>query len=306
MSQTAAVQPQPRQAFQPKTSWQITLDNVRNTFRALRRNRAGFLGFLLLTAILLLSFIGPFFVSLGETDLRAIYAEPSLRHPLGTDFQGRDVLAQVIHGGRQAILVSMVSSVVSTLISCVLGATSAYVGGRFDAIVSAIADIYLTIPSFILLLVIASAFRPNLYVLSLLLGLLTWAPLFRAVRAQVLSIRERDYIEASRALGLGRRHIVLNEILPNMAGFIIISFILGVAAAMLFQTNLVALGLVPITGASWPITLFQAQQKGAMYNPLSIGYIMGPIVMIILFQFALVTMTRSLEEIFNPRLRTNL
>ncbi len=115
------------------------------------------------------------------------------------------------------------------------------------------------------------------------MGLISWAPLFRAVRAQVLSIRERDYIEAARALNLSRSHIILNEILPNMAGFIIISFILSMASVMLLQTNLVALGLVPISGANWPVILFKAQQNSAQYNPLSLGFIMGPIIMIVLF-----------------------
>ncbi len=307
MSQTAAVRPQRQIAIQPKTGWQRTLESIAGTFRALRRNRAGFLGFLLLMTILLISFVGPFFVRLDTgTSLRDVYAQPSWRHPLGTDFQGRDVWAQVVHGGRSAILISLLGALVSTLISCVLGATSAYVGGRFDAIVSAVADIYLTLPQLILLAIIAAAYRPTLWTLALLLGLISWAPLFRAVRAQVLSIRERDYIEAARALNLSRSHIILNEILPNMAGFIIISFILSMASVMLLQTNLVALGLVPISGANWPVILFKAQQNSAQYNPLSLGFIMGPIIMIVLFQFSLLTMTRSLEEIFNPRLRMNL
>lgn len=92
-----------------------------------------------------------------------------------------------------------------------------------------------------------------------------------------------------------------------MAGYIIISFVFSITAAMLLQVNLVALGLVPISGNNWAITIYQAAfQKGALYNPNSTGYIMGPVVAIVLFQFALVTMTRSLEEIFNPRLRGNL
>lgn len=307
MRQTAAVQPQPRVGVRPKAAWQHSLENVRDTFRALRRNRAGFIGFLLFAAIMLLSFVGPFLVPLDTTNrLDQIYAQPTLQHPLGTDFQGRDVWAQVVHGGRAAIMTSFLAAIVSTVIACSLGAFSALVGGRIDAAISAVADVYLTLPLFILLAIIASVYRPGLYLLAFFLGLMTWAGLFRAVRAQALSIRERDYMEAARSLGLSRAHIIFNEMLPNMAGFIIISFILSMAGAMLLQVNLVALGLIPISGNNWAVTLFQANQKGAMYFPTSIGYIMGPIVAIILFQFSLVQMTRSLEEIFNPRLRVNL
>lgn len=307
MSQTAVVRPQSRAVVRPKSRWQYALSNAGETFRALRRNRAGFIGFLLFTAIMLLSFVGPFFVKLDTaTNIQLIYAPPSWRHPLGTDFQGRSVWPQVVHGGRSAIMVSLVGATVSTVVACSLGAFSALVGGRVDAFLSALADIYLTIPPLILLLVIAASYRPRLYVLAVILGLLSWPALFRAVRAQALSIRERDYIEAARSLGLGRGHIIFSEILPNMAGFVMISFILSMAGVMLALTNLVVFGLIPISGNNWAITLFQAQQKGAMYSPTSLLYIMGPIIAIVLFQFSLVTMTRSLEEIFNPRLRVNL
>ncbi len=310
---TAGQSPQPRPGaapvVRPKNALQITLGNVATTFRSLRRNRAGFIGFLLVMAIIVLCFIGPFFIPLDPSShVDRIYEPPSWHLPLGTDYSGRSVWPQVVHGGAQALEVAFVAATISTLISIVLGALSAYSGGRLDAFIVAAADIFLTLPTFIILAVIAATFRPrNIFLLALILGLLTWPGLLRAVRAQVLSIKERDYIEAARCLGLRRTHIVMNEILPNMAGYIIISFIFSVTATMLLQVNLVAFGLVPITGDNWAIQIYQAAyQKGALYNPDSSGYIMGPITAIILFQFGLVTMTRSLEEIFNPRLRGNL
>ena len=274
----------------------------------LRRNRGGFIGFLLVLFVMLVSFIGPLFVELDTTNrLTKIFAPASREFPLGTDFQGRSVLPQVIWGGRQAILVSLLTATISTAISVVLGAFSAYVGGRVDAFITAVADVMLTLPQFILLAVLAAIYRPNtVFFLALVLGLITWPALLRAVRAQALSIRERDYIEAARSLGLSRWHVIVNEILPNMAGFIIISFILSMTAAMIAQVNLVALGLVPITGNNWAITIFKATQTGAIYFPNSLSYIMGPIVAIVIFQFGLVLLTRSLEEIFNPRLRGNI
>ena len=294
---------------QPRSGLAHSLDNIRDTFRMLRRNRAGFMGFCLAVVMIVISFIGPFFVPLDtENHLDKIYAPPSWDLPLGTDYAGRSVVPLVVHGGSQAMAVGLLAATISTLIAVLLGAFSAYIGGRTDAIITAVADVFLTLPLFIVLAVIAAIYKPQtVFFLAVILGLLTWPALLRAVRAQVLSIKERDYIEAARSLGLRPAHIVLNEILPNMAGYIIISFVFSITAAMLLQVNLVALGLVPISGNNWAITIYQAAfQKGALYNPNSTGYIMGPVVAIVLFQFALVTMTRSLEEIFNPRLRGNL
>ncbi len=309
MSTTATTRPTPATtAIKPKAGWQHALSDIGNTFRMLRRNRGGFIGFLLVVLTLLISFVGPLFIELDTANrISQVFAPASREFPLGTDFQGRSVLPQVIHGGLQAIIVALLAATISTVISVVLGALSAYVGGRTDSLITAVADVMLTLPQFILLAVLAAIYRPRtVFFLAVVLGLITWPALLRAVRAQALSIRERDYIEAARSLGLSRWHVIVNEILPNMAGFIIISFILSMTAAMIAQVNLVALGLVPISGTNWAITIFKAQQTGAIYFPDSLFYILGPIIAIVIFQFGLVLLTRSLEEIFNPRLRGNL
>lgn len=294
--------------IRPKSVWEHTLEDMGNTFRMLRRNKAGFIGFIIAAVMIAISFIGPFFFPLDTVNrIDKIYAPPSWEFPLGTDFQGRSIWPQVVQGGQEAMLVGFIAAIISTIISIVLGSFSAYVGGKIDALITTIADIVLTLPIFILLAIVAAVFQPkSVLVLGAILGFLTWPSLLRAIRAQALSIRERDYIEAVRSLGMRRSHIILNEILPNMAGFIIISFIFSVTSAMLLQVNLVGLGLVPISGNNWAITIFQANQKGALYFTSSLAYIMAPVTAIVLFQFALVTMTRSLEEIFNPRLRGNL
>lgn len=295
-------------AFKPKSFWQLALDDLGNMFRMLKRNRSGFVGLILVLFMLAFSFLLPLFVPLDTTSrYTQLYLPPSREFPLGTDSQGQSIWPQVVHGGRQAIIVSALAAVISTSIAVSAGAFSAYVGGRTDRIIMAITDVMLTLPTFLLLLVLAAIFRPtSLLFLALVLGVLGWPALLRAVRAQVLSIRERDYIEAARSLGLGRWHIIMRQMISNMAGFILISFILAVTAATIAQVNLVALGLVPITGTNWAITIFKANQQGAIYFSDSLAYIMGPIVAISIFQFGLVLLTRSLEEIFDPRLRGGL
>jgi len=295
----------PPSTIRPPSLLHHTLGDVTRTFRLLRQNRTGFIGLVLVVTIVVVSLVLPLFIPLDTTNrLTQVYAPPSWEFPLGTDFQGRSVWPEVLHGGRQAILVGVLASVISTTIAVSLGSFSAIVGGRVDRAIVAFADIVLALPLFILLLIIAAIYRPtSVLFLAFVLGLLTWPALLRAVRAQTLSIRERDFIEAARALGLSRRHLIVSEVAPNMAGFVLISFILGITSAMIQQVNLVALGLVPLTGNNWAITLFEANQRGAIYFTDSLAYILGPIVAIVAFQFGLILLTRSLEQIFNPRLR---
>ena len=139
--------------------------------------------------------------------------------------------------------------------------------------------------------------------LALIIAALAWPTLLRAVRAQVLSLRERDYVEAARALDLGTAHILFREILPNMRSYIAISFTIGMTSAIYAQVGLYFLGLAPLAGDNWGIMLNFAWTRGAIYFKNSFWYIMAPIIVISLLQLSMVTMTRSLEDIFNPRLR---
>ncbi|MFQ3673884.1 MAG: ABC transporter permease subunit, partial [Aggregatilineales bacterium] len=180
--------------------------------------------------------------------------------------------------------------------------------GRFvDSIITTVANFILTIPSFPLLLVIASIikFDDNL-ALALLFAALNWPVLMRAVRAQVLSLRERDYVEAAIALDLGLWHIISREVFPNMISYIAVNYIFTVRVAMYSIVGLVFLGLVPLVEPDWGVMIFMGRQQGVLANPLAAGMLLSPVVAIALFQLSLVLFTRSLEEVFNPRLRSGL
>ncbi len=138
----------------------------------------------------------------------------------------------------------------------------------------------------------------------LIIGLLSWPGLLRAVRSQVLAIKQSDYIEAARVLDLGTGHIVFREILPNMMSYITINFILAVTAAMGFQATLVFLGVVPLSGTNWGVMIRFAQTRGAIFSSDSFWYIMAPVLAISLFQLTLVALERGFAEVFNPRLRS--
>jgi peptide/nickel transport system permease protein len=297
MGTSTADVPRPGAAAVAATTFQDFL-------RLMTRNRAGFIGFLVLLVIVLVTVIGPLFTPQANPNMNAIYVTPSLSHPLGTDSEGKDVLIQMIDGGRTVILVGFVAAAVSTLISITFGALSAYAGGIVDSAIMALTDIFLTVPQIALLAVLAVFLRlSNPLLLALLIAFLSWPTLLRAVRAQVLSLKEREFVEAARVLDLGTPRILFSEILPNMASFILMNFTIGMTGAIYYQAGLYFLGLAPLAGNNWGIMLNLAWTRGAVFFKGSLLYILSPVLAIAILQLALVTMTRSLEDIFNPRLR---
>jgi peptide/nickel transport system permease protein len=284
------------------------LDDLWRTLKLMARNKVGFIGFLGLIGFILLTFVGPSLVPLAaESHMTEIYKPPSAQHLLGTDFQGRDIWAQIVHGGKDVLIVAFLTGMISTTVAVTLGSLSAVLAGLFDSFIMWMTDIWLTIPNFPVLAVLAVFVKlTNVWALALILSLLSWPTLTRAVRAQVLSLKQRDYVEAARALDLGMRHIIFSEILPNMMSYIAISLVFSMTAAIYAQVALVFLGLVPFASNNWGVMLSLAWTRGAIFYKDSLLYIMAPVTAIALFQLTLVWMTRSLEEMFNPRLRTSV
>ncbi len=296
-----------------------TMASLGNTIRAasqaLLRNKAGFLGFLGVTFFFVMTVFGPLFIEYeGETrfDRRVpgkltLLQGPSEEHPLGLDWKGRSVLSQIVYGGQKLIITSVQAGVFSTVLAVGVGALAALVGGWLDQILSAIANFILTIPQFPLLLVLTSilTFDNRIY-LALLLAALSWPVLMRAVRAQVLSLRERDYVQAAFALDLGLFHIITREVLPNLISYIMVNMIFSIRTAMYSMVGLVFLGLVPLEEPDWGVMIFNGRQQGVIFSTDAASMLISPILAIALFQLSLVLFTRSLEEIFNPRLRSGV
>lgn len=224
----------------------------RSIVRILAYNRAGFVASWVLGAIVVISFVAPLVVPEPLADMTQVYQTPSLQHPLGTDFQGADVMAQVLRGGQTVLIVGAAAAAMVTVIAVTFGSLAAYVGGWLDSVIGTIADVVLTIPSFPLLAVLASLIRlNNPLLLAALIAAVSWPVLLRAVRGQVLSLRERDYVEAARALDLGTPHILFREILPNMRGYIAIYFVLSMTNAIYQQVGLYLLGFAALAGDNW-------------------------------------------------------
>jgi peptide/nickel transport system permease protein len=238
-------------------------------------------------------------------DLAVANARLAPPHWLGTDTQGRDILSHIVNGGRTLIATALLAGLISTTIAVLLGALAALLGGPVDRVLTAFANFILVLPRFPLLIVLAALFTlDNIVLLATLIGLLVWPALMRAVRAQVLSLRERDYVEAARALDLGRCHIIVREILPNMMSFVVINLILAVTFAMYDQIGLIFLGMAPINDYSWGVMLYFGRTRGALFSPDSASMVLAPVVAIALFQVSMVMFARAMEELSDPRLRT--
>lgn len=235
-----------------------------------------------------------------------VVSNPTLgpAHLLGTDTQGRDIATHIVHGGRELILVAVGAGLVSTLIAVVLGSSAAILGGVVDRVLSAFTNLILAIPQFPLLVVLAGLLSLTSPVfLAILIGILSWPTLMRSIRSQVLSLRERDYVEAAVALDLGNRHIMFREILPNMMSYVAVHLVFSITAAMYSQIGLVVLGLAPINNYTWGVMLYFGRSRGTMFNPDGASMALAPVVAIALFQVFMIMFARSLEELFDPRLR---
>lgn len=295
--------------------WTRTRHGIGSTLRALTRNKAGFIGFLGVMFFILLTVVGPLFVPYEkdprfdrmQPGARSLFAPPSIEHPLGLDHKGRDVFSHIVHGGRGLIITSLQAGVLTTLVAVGLGAAAGLLGGMVDQLISAVGNFILTVPQFPLLLVLATILSfDDKFGLAVLLAVLNWPPLMRAVRAQVLSLKARDYVEAAFALDLGLWHITTREVLPNMISYIVVNMIFTIRGAMYSIVGLMFLGIVPLTEPDWGLMIFLGRQQGALSSPDASWMLLAPVMAIALFQLSLVLFTRSLEEIFNPRLRQGM
>lgn len=269
----------------------------------LTRSKSGVAGFIVVLGIILMTIIAPWLVDNPRSDTSQIWQSPSGTHWLGTDNAGRDIFDQVMRGGGTVVFVGFFAAALSTVIAVALGSLAAYLRGKIDTVLLQVTDVVMTIPQIVLLAVLGFFFQLSSPVyLAILIGSLSWPILMRSIRAQVLSLKEREFVEAAKLLDLGTSRVVFIEIVPNMAGYIFINFIIAVTNAMYALVGLYVLGLAPMEGSNWGIMIHTAWYQGAMSLPQAAMYMLAPVVMIALFQLGLIMLTRSLEEVLNPRL----
>lgn len=201
-------------------------------------------------------------------------AAPSAAHIMGTDSLGRDVFARVVYGGRTSLYVGIVSTVVSAVIGIPLGLVAGYYRGWVEMIIMRLSEIFLSVPSFILILVLVSLIGPSVNSVMLVIGVMGWPRFSKILYGSVLSVRERDYVEAARAIGTKNHGILWKYIFPNAFSPVLVAFTFGVASAILQESALSFLGMgVQPPEASWGNILYEAQsltilsQKPWMWVP---------------------------------------
>jgi peptide/nickel transport system permease protein len=186
----------------------------------------------------------------------------------------------------------------------VIGLFTGYVGGGIDTVIMRVTDIFLTIPGLPLIIVIASVVHTSSpLALAGILSVTAWAGLARAVRSQALSLRTSDFIEAAKVQGLPLRSMIGRQLLPNVGPYVAINFLLAVTGAIYAEVGLFLLGIAPISGVNWGIMINLGMSQGALYTTKSVIYLFAPMAAIVLLQVALVFFARSLDRLFNPRLR---
>ncbi len=233
-------------------------------------------------------------------DLQAKMAPPSWSHWLGTDELGRDSLTRVLYGGRVSLMVGFSAMAVSLLLGSMIGAVSGWAGGRIDGTLMRCVDLFQSVPSLLMIIVIYAFIPANTITLIFMLALFSWPSVARIVRAQCLTLKERDFVAAAQILGLSQGRIILRHLLPNMAPQMIVAASLSVAGAILDESALSFLGYgVKLPQSSWGSMLQNAQQY-ILYDPL-LALVPGLFILLTVLCFNV--LGDALQQALDPRLR---
>lgn len=227
------------------------------------RNPLAFWGLVIIAIVLALALLAPVLAPYDPDaiDVKSILLPPSIAHWMGTDGLGRDVFSRMLFGSRISLLVGFVAVGIATLIGVILGAISGYYRGWVDVLIMRLVDVMLSIPTFFLILAVIAFLTPSIWNIMIVIGLTSWMGVTRLVRAEFLSLREREFVLASATLGARDHRLIFRHLLPNSLTPVIVSSVLGVASAVLIESGLSFLGLgVQPPQASWGNILTEGKE----------------------------------------------
>ena len=288
-----------------RIKWARRRRALRRFWKAYRRDRMGLAGLFILGFFVAVAIFAAVADDAGTRITQATGPRlegPSAAYPLGTDIQGRSVLTLTIQGAEVSLLVGLSATAITMLIGSAIGLVAGFRGGWVDQLLMRITDWGLVIPWLVLAISLASIFGQSLFVIILVIGLTTWPPTARLVRAQTLSVKERPFVERARALGASSWHLVTRHILPNVMPVIMANTVLIVAIAILSETALSFLGLGDPFSVSWGQILQQASDGGAATQG-AWWWLGAPGVCIVLVVLAFTMIGFALDEIINPKIR---
>ena len=273
---------------------------LRDFWRRYRRNKGAVVGLVVLAAILLVAAFGPVIYPGNPWDMAGAPFQPPFgaENPLGTDTLGRDVATGIVHGARVSLLIGFVATLAAVGVGVCVGAVAGYFGGRVDDLIMRLTEFFQTIPSFVFAVVLVAIFTPGIGSIVTAIAVVSWPAVARLVRGEFLSLRTREFVQASIVLGRSARHIIFVEILPNAISPIIVSASLMVATAILVESSLSFLGLGDPNMMSWGYMI------GASRSVVRLAWWTSffPGLAIVLTVLALNLVGEGLSDALNPRL----
>jgi len=230
-------------------------------WRAYRRNLPAAVGLVVAVAIVAIALAAPLIAPYGPTALGDhAFVGPTGAHLMGTDDLGRDVFSRFLHGARVSLSVGILAALTSCILGVLVGCLAGFAGGTVDQVLMRVTELFQVIPRFFLALIVIALFGTNFLLIILVIGALSWPEVARIMRAEFLSLRERDYVTAAYAIGVPSRIVVFAELLPNAAPPLIVATTLQISMAILLEAGLSFLGLGDPEHASWGLMLNNAQQ----------------------------------------------
>lgn len=272
-------------------------------WRRFRKNKLAVIGGCLVFGLFVIAIFAPLVSPYNPDHINTnnILQSPGGKHILGTDDLGRDVLSRMIYGTRISLSVGFIAILIATLIGIILGSLSGYYGGVIDSLIMRLVDIMLSVPTFFLLLTVIALLGPSIGIVMLVIGLTGWMPVARLVRAEFLSLKTRDFVLAARSIGASDVRIIFKHILPNAMSPVYVSFILGVASAILMESGLSFLGFgVQPPTPSWGNIL----TAGREYMEVAWWLILFPGLAILFTCLSYYILGEGIRQALDPKLKT--
>jgi peptide/nickel transport system permease protein len=233
-------------------------DNLRRELLERKLGLAALLLLAIFTIASLLAFLSPY--DPNQIVVQDRLQAPNGNHWFGTDDYGRDYFTRALYGGRISLSVALLAMLIATVVGTAIGTISGFIGGRLDALLMRLVDIFMSVPSFLIMLIVSVYFKPGIQNIILIIGLLTWMNIARLVRAETLSIKEREYVLYATISGQSRLRTIMMHIIPNIISTVIVSATINIATAILMESSLSFLGLgIQQPNSSWGSMLNNAQ-----------------------------------------------
>lgn len=265
-------------------------------------NKLAIIGAGIIIGLMVVAVFAPYIATYDPTaiSIKDAYLAPSGIHFFGTDSLGRDLFSRIVYASRIALSIGIIAVGIASLIGIFLGAIAGYLGGKVDAVIMRFTDIMLCFPSLFLILSVVAIVGPSIFNIMLIIGFTSWMGITRLIRAEILSLKTREYVLASRALGGGSLYIIVRHLIPNGIGPVLVSFVFGVAGAILTEAGLSFLGLgVQPPHPSWGNILLEG--KAAI--GIAWWIILFPGLAILITVLAFNIFGEGLRDALNPKLR---